>query len=29
MVMLGEHKQTKEKVAIKIVNTQIIGNFHK
>ena len=25
MVMIGEHKQTKENVEIKIVNTQIIG----
>ena len=25
--MLGEHKLTKEKVAIKIVNTKIIGKY--
>ena len=23
--MLGEHKETKEKVAIKIINTKMIG----
>jgi hypothetical protein len=26
--MLGEHKLTKEKVAIKIVNTKIIGYYN-
>jgi hypothetical protein len=25
--MLGEHKETKEKVAIKIINTKMIGIY--